>query len=421
MYKSNYYSVQAADSLSGIIANLVRYGSGFRNFCFFNSNENSSQYRFIAALSRTDNLLALDEIGKEAHWTFGYLAYELKNKIENLQSKNEGSLNFQTSFFFIPDIIISFDKLELSIHYHENSIKEEEIEALYKALVAEEKTAPQNGSAVQVKQRVSHSEYIANVNSIKGHIQRGDVYELNYCMEFYADNAGVDPATLYLNLNAISEAPFSSYAKFGNSYVIGSSPERFLEKQGNKLITQPIKGTAKRSSNYEEDELIKKELKESIKEKTENVMIVDVARNDLSRIAEKGTVKVDELYGIYTFRQVHQMISTISCTVKKEFGFADIIRATFPMASMTGAPKIRAMELIDQFENSKRGLYSGSLGYVTPEGDFDLNVVIRTIFFDSEKKYLSFSVGSAITSLSDPEKEYEECLLKAKAMMQVLG
>ena len=149
-------------------------------------------------------------------------------------------------------------------------------------------------------------------------------------------------------------------------------------------------------------------------------MIVDLVRNDLSRIAVKNTVKVDELFGIYTFDQVHQMISTISCEVKAETTIKDILQATFPMGSMTGAPKIRAMKLIEKFEETKRGLYSGAIGYISPEGDFDFNVVIRSIQYNTLKMYLSFMVGGAITIASDAELEYQECLVKAKALFEVL-
>lgn len=419
MYKSIHHDLLGAESLSRVISNLTGYGNNYRNFCFFNSNENSSQYRFIAGLSNADNLTPLSELGKQPLWSFGYLAYDLKNEIEELHSDHEDHLHFQNSFFFVPDIIVSYDNRELSIQYLPH-ISSEEINALFAAVLDHREAPAMQTNPVTIKQRVSHSEYIATILDIKKHIQQGDIYEMNYCMEFFAEQVEADPAALYVRLNSISEAPFSSYARFGDLYVICSSPERFLEKRGERLITQPIKGTARRSHHYEEDELIKKELKESLKERTENVMIVDVARNDLSRIAEKGSVNVDELYGIYSFKQVHQMISTVSCAVKKGTPAEQIIRSTFPMASMTGAPKIRAMELIEELEKSRRGLYSGSLGYISPNGDFDLNVVIRTILYNRKEKYLSFSVGSAITISSDPEKEYEECLLKAKAMMQVL-
>jgi para-aminobenzoate synthetase component I len=223
-----------------------------------------------------------------------------------------------------------------------------------------------------------------------------------------------------LHLNAISPTPFSGFFKLKDRYILSATPERFLCKRGNKLISQPIKGTAKRSADLAEDLRIKAALKVNIKEQSENVMIVDLVRNDLTKSAVKGSVKVDELFGIYSFPQVHQMISTISCELDPTVDLIEAIRNTFPMGSMTGAPKIKAMELIDQYERSKRGVYSGSFGCISPTGDFDFNVIIRSILYNAEEQYLSFQVGGAITYAANAEEEYEECLLKASAIMQVL-
>jgi para-aminobenzoate synthetase component 1 len=268
---------------------------------------------------------------------------------------------------------------------------------------------------------VSKEEYIEKVNLLKQHIQNGNIYEINYCITFEANDVTIDPLQIYQKLNNISQAPYAALAKFGHLYIISSSPELFLTKRGNKLITKPIKGTAKRGATPEEDEAIKQDLYLNKKERTENVMIVDVCRNDLSRIAKKGTVHTEKLYDIESYQQVHQMVSTVSCDLKENISFTDILQATFPMASMTGAPKIKAMELIDEYELYNRGPYSGSLGYMDENGDFDLNVLIRSIFYDEQKQYLSFTVGSAITAMCNAEDEYNECLLKAKAMMEVLG
>ena len=202
--------------------------------------------------------------------------------------------------------------------------------------------------------------------------------------------------------------------------MLSASPERYLKKVGEKVISQPIKGTAKRSFDIEQDAFLKKELKNSAKERSENIMIVDLVRNDLSHTATKGSVVVEELCQVYTFKQVHQMISTIISKVDATVSPVEIIKTTFPMGSMTGAPKVSAMKIIEELEVTKRGLYSGAVGYFTPTGDFDFNVVIRSILYDAKKQYLSFSVGSAITAQSIPENEYEECLLKAKAMFEVL-
>ena len=200
-----------------------------------------------------------------------------------------------------------------------------------------------------------------------------------------------------------------------------ASPEQYLQKTGNKIISKPIKGTIKRSSEFEEDELLKAKLFNSEKDKSENVMIVDLVRNDFSKCAEKGSVKVDELFGVYSFPQVHQMISTVSARLKAGVSGVSAIKSSFPMGSMTGAPKIKAMELIEKEEVFKRGLYSGSVGYFNPEGDFNFNVVIRSLFYSPELTQLSFAIGGAITDGSNALDEYEESLLKAKAIFEVFN
>lgn len=274
---------------------------------------------------------------------------------------------------------------------------------------------------INMRATISKEEYIEKVNALKQHIQQGDIYEINYCITFEAYNVHINPFAIYQELNAISKAPYSAFAKFDSQYIISSSPELFLSKKGNTLITKPIKGTAKRGLTESEDESLKKELYHNLKERNENVMIVDVARNDLSQVAKKGTVKVEKLFDIETYDQVHQMVSTVSCELKGNASFNDIVKANFPMASMTGAPKINAIQLINDYELYNRGPYSGALGYSDEKGDFDLNVLIRSIFYDEEKQYLNFTVGSAITAMCNAEDEYEECMLKAKAMMEVLN
>lgn len=326
---------------------------------------------------------------------FFFCSYDYKNQIENLESKKSSALKFADIVFFEATEELLIENFpETKFTKHNNPI----------ALIA----------------KTSKEEYIKNVTKLKEHIQNGDIYEINYCITFEAKNALINPIEIYSRLNNISKAPYSALVKLDDKYIISASPELFLSKRGNKLITKPIKGTIKRGTTTEEDEKLKSELFNSIKERTENVMIVDVARNDLSRIAKKGTVKVEKLYDIETYEQVHQMVSTVSCELKENIPFDDIIKATFPMASMTGAPKIRAMELIDDFETNSRGPYSGCIGYIKENGDFDLSVLIRSIFYNENESYLSFSVGSAITAMCDPEKEYEECLLKAAALKKVL-
>ncbi len=347
-------------------------------------------------------------------WLPGFLAYDLKNELEELHSDRQDHLGFDDLFFFVPSHILIIRGQQVEIL--------SAIPGLVSQIEAGIAAQPVPPSLKKpVKKRFRRSEYVGTVNRIKDHIARGDIYELNFCQEFYSEDAVIDPLSTFKMLNNLSAAPFSVFFKYHSKFIISASPERFLCRRGNKIISQPIKGTARRSDDLQEDLRLKEELRNNPKEQSENVMIVDLVRNDLTRCALPGTVRVEELFGIYSFRQVHQMISTVACEVSEDTDNTEIISCAFPMGSMTGAPKVRAMELIEEFERTRRGIFSGAVGYFTPEGDFDMNVVIRTLLYDSESGYLSFQTGSAITFASDPEKEYEECLLKAKAILETLG
>jgi para-aminobenzoate synthetase component 1 len=275
--------------------------------------------------------------------------------------------------------------------------------------------------AILLRSNTTKEKYIKNLIALKKEIQQGNIYEINYCIEFFAENVEIDPIAVFNKLNQISKAPYACLVKLNDDFIISASPELFLKKEGNLLYTKPIKGTAKRGQTVEEDELLKTNLFNNLKERTENVMAVDVARNDLSQVAKKGTVKVNKLYNIETFETVHQMVSTVSCELKENTTFEKIIDATFPMASMTGAPKLRAMQLIDAFEDFDRNFYSGAMGVIDENEDFALAVNIRSIFYNQKTKRLSIAVGSAITHLCEPEKEYDECLLKADALLKALN
>lgn len=354
------------------------------------------------------------------NWFFGHLGYDLKNEMEKLSSSHPDNIQFPGLFFFEPEIVIRFNEKEMNI----DAVDPEKIFAAINAVAIQ---ASPEMKWVNIQNRVSKKEYIQIVERLKQHILRGDCYEINFCQEFYAENALIDPVAVYKKLSALSPNPFSALYRMpadtdGNDkWLICASPERFLKKQGNKILSQPIKGTSKRIPGDEEkDKLSKDELSNSSKDRSENVMVVDLVRNDLAKVCKEGTVKVDELYGIYSFPQVHQMISTVSGELKNDISFREMIRSTFPMGSMTGAPKKRVMELIEQYEKTKRGIFSGALGYISPDGDFDFNVVIRSIMYNASSNYLSFQAGSGITFYSDPENEWEECLLKAEAMKKVL-
>jgi len=322
-------------------------------------------------------------------------------------------------FFFQPKKIFLVKGNQLEIQYL--NMCDDEIEADFNEIVECQQSKVESGKPIDIEQRISKENYLEKASKILEHIHRGNIYEANFCMEFFAENAIINPLEKFLKLNEISKPPLAVFFKNNMHFLLSASPERYLKKVGELIISQPIKGTAKRFLDPIEDEKSKNQLASDPKERSENIMISDLVRNDLSRTAQKGSVKVEELCGIYSFEQVHQMISTITSKLDSQYSVIDAIKTTFPMGSMTGTPKFSVLKIIEELEETKRGLYSGAVGYFTPTGDFDFNVVIRSILYNQENKYISFSVGSAITSLSIPEKEYEECLLKAKAMREVLS
>lgn len=411
---------------------ILNWSNQFREVVYLDSNDypqKYSSYDMVLAveaftLIQTDYFDAFQKLNEYYHttkdWLFGYLSYDLKNDTEDLKSNNFDGLGFPDLFFFQPKKLFLLKGNELEIQYLK--MVDDEVEEDFQEIVESQKSkvGSTNKTAFSINQRISKDDYLKKVGKVLEHIQRGDIYEANFCMEFYTENAIINPLETYKKLNQISQSPFSLYFKNQNQYVLCSSPERYLKNENGKIISQPIKGTSKRFEDSELDNRSKIELQQNPKERSENIMIVDLVRNDLSRTAEKSSVKVEELCGVYSFKQVHHLTSTITSYKKTESSVIEVIENCFPMGSMTGAPKISAMQIIEQQEASKRGIYSGSIGYFTPNGDFDFNVVIRSILYNSENQYLSFSVGSAITAQCNPEQEYEECLLKAKAMKEVL-
>jgi len=355
----------------------------------------------------------LDEFS--GYYIFGYLSYDIKNKIEaNLKSSHPDQVGFPDVHFVVPKHVLE-QKNGKQTYFGAADITD--VSALFDV---KKDTAQKNYFPVDLKPKTSREDYLKNVMQILEEIRFGNIYELNYCVQFSADNAAIDPFETFLKLHRLSEAPFSVYLNTGTHAVMSASPERYMQKVSHRLISQPIKGTARRGNSEIEDEKIKLELQQNSKERAENIMIVDLVRNDLSRIAEKNSVQVDELCGVYSFKTVHQLISTVSCKIRPDVNFTDVIKATFPMGSMTGAPKISAMQLAERVENFRRGLYSGTIGYIHPSGDYDFNVVIRSILYNSKTKVVSCGVGGAITVNAEPEKEYEECLLKLQALQKAL-
>ena len=423
LYTSRINS-ETKQSSKQILESLVGICSAFEDVCILSSNNspNSSKNIFagIGSLKTVKSDPAQDsfevlntQISKSGNWWLGHFAYDLKNEIELLKSENSDNVGFPTLSFFNPEFVIQLEKEQLTIEsYGKKSASE---------LFDITPTKKSISTTISIQARTTKEAYIKNVTQLLSHIQKGDIYEINYCIEFFAIDVSIDPGELFLKLNSLTEAPFSALYKNDNNWLICGSPERFIEKKGTKISSQPIKGTRPRGKTNEEDNLLKAELLNDPKERSENVMIVDIVRNDLSRSAQKGTVKVEELFGIHTFKNVHQMISTISCELDSATNPIEAIKNAFPMGSMTGAPKVKAMELAEKFENVKRGLYAGALGYFTPTMDFDFNVIIRSIQYNSKTGYLSLMVGSAITANSIPEKEYDECLVKAETLFQALG
>lgn len=412
---------------------LLLWAQQFEEVIWLDSNNYSQKHETFQAIlavdaftaMKTDSQNAFDKLKEyqttTADWIFGYLSYDLKNDVEKLHSQNYDGLSFPHLYFFQPKKLFLFTENDVELHYL-NVVAdelEEDWEAISKLFQLPDE--PEVSKSVGISIRTSKDSYIQKVEEVLQHIKRGDIYEANICQEFYSEAAKINPLETFFQLNEISKPPFSVFLKLNYLFALSASPERYLKRVENTIISQPIKGTAKRLKDKTEDLKMVRQLAADPKERSENIMITDLVRNDLSRIAVKGSVAVDELCAIYTFEQVHQMISTIRCTVAPNTSSVEVLRNTFPMGSMTGAPKISAMKIIEEIEDAKRGLYSGAIGYFSPSGDFDFNVVIRSILYNSLKEYVSFSVGSAITINSIPEKEYEECLLKAKAMRQVLN
>lgn len=406
---------------------MLSWANRFNICCFLDNHQYHSTHQTVECLVAAgavkvfdpkENILPQLKHFSNQHndWLFGHMSYDLKNEIAPLHSKHPDHINFPDIFFFQPETVLQLKDNQLTI-----SCVTGDPGNIFKEITESSLTIDHGPWSVTIQPRVNKHDYISTIEKIREHILRGDCYELNYCQEFFATDVMIDALQVYQQLTRISPNPFSCFYKLDDKYVLCASPERYLQKKGNHILSQPIKGTFKRNiDDANSDNELKQQLQQSEKDKSENVMVVDLVRNDLSRVCKEGTVNVDELFGVYSFPQVHQMISTISGELKDGIDLADIIHASFPMGSMTGAPKRRVMELIEQYERTKRGIYSGAVGYISPEKDFDFNVVIRSILYNATDQYLSYLVGGGITFYSDPEKEYEECLLKAEAIKKVL-
>ena len=412
---------------------LLKWSQQFREVVWLDSNNYQqiySSYDAVLAVDaftvlQTDSEDAFDKLKEyQSHskdWLFGYLTYDLKFDTENLKSNNFDGLEFPELFFFQPKkiFLLKGNVLEVQyLHFVDDEIDSDYVEILNTNLF--NSVSIENKDSMEIKLRITKDGYFNKFQKIHQHISQGDIYEMNFCQEFYAENINIDPLHVYQNLNQISQPPFATFLKLEDKYLLSASPERYIRKENTTIISQPIKGTSKRAIDIIEDEKLKSDLAVNEKERSENIMIVDLVRNDLSKTAVKGSVKVNELCKVYSFDQVHQMISTVTSEVLHTKNPVEVLRTTFPMGSMTGAPKVSAMKLIEDLEETKRGLYSGSVGYFTPDNDFDFNVIIRSILYNRSNKYVSYSVGGAITAKSTADAEYQECLVKANAMQDAL-
>jgi Anthranilate/para-aminobenzoate synthases component I len=425
-------------SITRLKSRILSYCASFKHSAYYDTNnfhyrnENNyhfKEYELVAAAnsvalftSKEQSFTTFSQYhAKKADWFFGYLSYNLKNQFFPLTTNHINESGFADFFFFQPETVFLIKNNIIEIH---SLLPKDKLDWLVEE-ITNTNNIRKNEDAISerpiaIVPIISKNEYLEKVNILKKHIQRGDIYEVNFCQEFRQENVHINPLELFIKLKTTSPTPFSAWFRQDNSYLLCASPERFLKRSGNFLLSQPIKGTCPRGNSDREDRDNLEALLQSKKEIAENVMIVDLVRNDLSKIAARGSVKVLECCRPYQFPQVYQLISTISCIPKPEVNFNDIIEATFPMGSMTGAPKLRAMQLADEHESFQRGIYSGAVGYIAPNGDFDFNVVIRSLVYNHTNGYLSYAVGGAITMLSDAQKEYAECLVKAKAIIDTL-
>jgi para-aminobenzoate synthetase component I len=408
-------------------ARMLDWSSQFSIRLFLDSNQYNMPHqeyevllavgcRYAPVLSSSDSLTEL----KTQHdacpdWFFGHFSYDLRLQLHTgLTGKPPYSVLFPVAYFFVPEHV-------LYLRHGSDMLTIETFGSpdLLWSRLSSSTVAVKPLPKLSFTSALSREQYLNTVADLREHIRNGDCYEINLCNYNFAERVELHAESAFNALNTLSPAPFSAFYQFGNDYLMSASPERYMKKKANRVISQPIKGTAPRSATPDMDEAIKQALLTDPKERAENIMIVDLVRNDLALSCEVGSVGVDELFGIYSFPQVHQMISTVSGSLRPDQHWSDAIRHSFPMGSMTGAPKRKVMQLIDTYEPVGRGLFSGAVGYVSPNGDFDFNVVIRSLFYGKQTQVLSYYTGGAITYDSIAEQEWEETLLKGRAMQQI--
>jgi para-aminobenzoate synthetase component I len=365
----------------------------------------------------------------------GYISYDMGRFIEDLPVKAKDDLQIPECYFAFYDILVISDNLKnenyiLSTGFPETTVNGRmqracgRLDALKRKLkiINNKSDKPVRKAAdtltVNIRSNFSRQEYLKAVKQAKQYIIEGDIFEVNLSQRFEADLT-VSPYRLYRSLRQINPAPFAAYLSFPEVIIISSSPERFLKLSGDMVETRPIKGTIRRGSNRKEDEENAEYLRNSLKDNAENIMIVDLERNDLGRVCRYGSVKVRELAALEKYPTVFHLTSTIEGRLRDGVSRIDLLKATFPGGSITGAPKIRAMEIIEELEPSRRGVYTGSIGYFSFDGDFDFNIAIRTMVVKDGKIY--FQTGGAVVFDSDPEEEYRETLDKADALIKAIA
>jgi len=352
----------------------------------------------------------------------GYFTYEMQEFSTKIKSNLPDAIgNPAPSFWFTPEVTVLCKESHISITFQNIDLCREIEDIIYKKTNPYPSHYSRKIALKPFECQTSKSEYIANIHRIQDHIKQGNIYEVNYCIEWIAPYQNQDPVSIWQNIIVPAGSPFSNFIKNQSLYILGNSPERFLKYSNKTLISQPIKGTAQRHPNHEIDKEVATELKDSPKERAEHIMIVDLVRNDLTKCSIPNTVEVVELQKVFSFKNVHQLISTVKSQCSPNTPLSKILLAMYPMGSMTGAPKIKACQFIEKIEKRKRGVYSGTIGWIKTPENFDLSVTIRTLIIDKEQNIMSLMAGSAVTIDSDPIKEWEECVLKAKSVLNLIS
>jgi len=346
----------------------------------------------------------------------GYFTYEMSNLTKRSNNtKKPNAENTSPAFWFRPSLLIKCDqnKLEFLIDQYDNfQYISHKIKRTYRGYEVKCFDLPK----IKFKSTIKLNDYCKKIDEIKQNITDGNYYELNYCIERRARMAIRKPLNYWIKMVNKSKAPFSAYLKQNMTHIMCASPERFLRKEGNQLLSQPIKGTAKRYKNHNQDHASFTNLTRNTKEMAEHLMIVDLVRNDLTKCSGSVSTKVLELAKTCSFNTIHQLISSVQTELEPNHSITDILESCFPMGSMTGTPKQTVCNRIPILENQERGIFSGALGYFDSNLNFDLNVVIRTIIYDQTTNLLSLKTGGAITIDSNPEKEWKECILKCQSI-----